>query len=294
MRAIVCIIWNGVNTFYAGRLVDLRQGSQPGSSHPVSGFVLQQVTDRTHHLPISVIIAWFIFQCLTLFHPRDLKWFYLVKSVIVFAAMQGILGWWVNRNGGLKFSSQQSINPSSPSQGWLWIQAFNSGMGTISSLTVNQADIARYSQTPNDQFWGQVLVFPIVSAIPGLYGILVASIAKELYGKPIWNLWDVCQAMLDEYPDNSGARFGIFLTAATMALALIAVNLSTNCLPFGSDLAALFPKYMTIKRGQFICCLAGLAIAPWRILKDGKTFLAFLSGYGYWLAPGAAILCVDY
>ncbi|KAL0066857.1 hypothetical protein AAF712_006052 [Marasmius tenuissimus] len=129
----------------------------------------------------------------------------------------------------------------SSSQGWLWIQAFNSGMGTISSLTVNQADIARYSQTPNDQFWGQVLVFPIASAIPGLYGILVASIAKELYGKPIWNLWDVCQAMLNEYPDNSGARLGIFLAAASMALALIAVNLSTNV---GGSLPAAY--YMSV------------------------------------------------
>ena len=142
--------------------------------------------------------------------------------------MQGILGWWIHRNGGLNFSSQTPSHPAGPSQGWLWIQAFNSGMGTISSLTVNQADIARYSRKPNDQFWGQILVFPIASAIPGLYGILVASAAKELYGKPIWNLWDVCQTMLNEYPDNSGARFGIFLAAASMAFALIAVNLSTN------------------------------------------------------------------
>uniref|UniRef100_A0A0W0FS71 Uncharacterized protein n=1 Tax=Moniliophthora roreri TaxID=221103 RepID=A0A0W0FS71_MONRR len=151
---------------------------------------------------------------------------------------------------------------------------------------MNQADIARYARKPNDQFWGQILMFPITSAIPGLYGILIASASKELYGKALWNLWDVTQSMLDQYPNSPGARFGVFLAAGSMALALTAINLSTNCLPFGSDITALFPKYMTIRCGQFICCLAGLAIVPWKILKDGKTFLAFLSGYGYCMYYG--------
>ncbi|KAL0569203.1 hypothetical protein V5O48_012768 [Marasmius crinis-equi] len=290
MRAVICVIWNGVNTFYAGRLVDVcLQCIWPSWAHVANTLPLSSgITTR------QLASSWFIFQCLTLFHPKDLRWFYLGKSIVVLVAMHGILGWWIHRNGGVNFASQRSIDSSSPSQEWLWLQAFNSGFGTISSLTVNQADIARYSRKPNDQLWGQVLMFPIASALPGLYGILVASASKELYGKPLWNLWDVCQAMLNEYPNNAGARFGVFLAAGSMALALIAVNLSTNCLPFGSDLTALFPKYMTIKRGQFICCLAGLVIAPWKILKNGQTFLAFLSGYGYWLAPGAAILCVDY
>ncbi|ESK96182.1 allantoin transport [Moniliophthora roreri MCA 2997] len=293
MRAVVCIIWNGVNTFYAGRLVDVCLQCIWPSWTNIANTLPETSGITTRHL-ITFLIAWFLFQCLTLFHPRDLKWFYIVKSIIVFVAMHGILGWWIHRNGGVSFPSQTATKLSPSTRGWLWMQAFNSGFGTISSLTVNQADIARYSRKPSDQFWGQVLMFPVASAIPGLYGILVASASKELYGKALWNLWDVTQAMLDQYPNNSGARFGVFLAAGSMALALIAVNLSTNCLPFGSDVTALFPKYMTIKRGQFICCLAGLAIVPWKILKDGKTFLAFLSGYGYWLAPGASILCVDY
>ncbi|KAG7095822.1 hypothetical protein E1B28_006519 [Marasmius oreades] len=293
MRAVVCIIWNGVTTFYAGRLVDVCLQCIWPSWANISNDLPVSAGVTTRQLA-SFFIAWFIFQCLTLFHPRDLKWFYAAKSVIVFIAMHGILGWWIHRNGGVKFPSQKSVNRSGSDLGWLWMQAFNSGFGTISSLTVNQADIARYARKPSDQFWGQLFMFPLASAIPGLYGILTASASQELYGTPIWNLWDLCQKMLDQYPHNAGARFAIFLASGSMALALIAVNLATNCLPFGSDVTALFPKYMTIKRGQFIACLAGLAMVPWKILKNGQTFLAFLSGYGYWLAPGAAILCVDY
>ncbi|KAG7442883.1 uncharacterized protein BT62DRAFT_996360 [Guyanagaster necrorhizus] len=293
MRAIICVIWNGVNTFYAGRMVDVCLQCIWPSWANVKNTLPESSGITTRQLG-SFIIAWFVFQCLTFFHPRDLRVFYAVKSVIVFIALHAILIWWMKKNGGATFPLEASRRLTSSETGWYFMQAFNSGFGTLSSLTVNQADIARYARNPNDQFWGQIFMFPIASALPGLYGILVASASMDLYGEAAWNLWDVCQIMLDQYPHNSAARFGVFLASASVALALIAVNLATNCLPFGSDVSALFPKYMTIRRGQFIACLLGIAIVPWKILKDGATFLAFLSGYGYWLAPLAAILFVDY
>ncbi|KAF9076875.1 permease for cytosine/purines, uracil, thiamine, allantoin-domain-containing protein [Rhodocollybia butyracea] len=280
---IVQIIWNGVNTYYAGLLVSVALQCIWPSWANVPNTLPESAGITTRDL--------IGFQCLTFLHPRDLKWFYVAKSIIVMTAMNGILIWWLHKNGGVHFSAQP---PTQIPRVWLWLEAFNSGFGSVSSLTVNQADIARYARSPNDQLWGQIFIFPLASALPGLYGTLVASASQELYGTPLWNLWDVTQTMLDQYPHHSGARFGIFLAAASMALALIAVNLATNCLPFGSDVSALFPRYMNIQRGQFICCLLGLAIAPWKILQNGDTFLAFLSGYGYWLAPIAAILCVDY
>ncbi|KAJ3967350.1 permease for cytosine/purines, uracil, thiamine, allantoin-domain-containing protein [Lentinula raphanica] len=293
MRAVICIIWNGVNTFYAGQLVDVCLQCIWPSWALVANTLPESAGITTRELT-GFLIAWFIFQCLTFIHPRDLKWFYIAKSVIVLTAMHGILAWWMRKNGGVHFPSQDSNQISGTTRAWLWMQAFNSGFGAVSSLTVNQADIARYAKSPNDQFWGQIFVFPLASALPGLFGVLVASASQEMYGTPLWNLWDVTQKMLDQYPQDSGARFGIFLAAGSMALALIGVNLATNCLPFGSDVSALFPKYMNIQRGQFLCCLLGLAIAPWKILQNGTTFLAFLAGYGYWLAPVAAILFVDY
>ena len=82
--------------------------------------------------------------------------------------------------------------------------------------------------------------------------------------------------MLKQYPDNHGARFGIFLCAFSMALSYLAVNLATNSLPFGSDVSALFPRWMTIRRGQFICTILGIAIVPWKLLNNAAAFLTFL------------------
>lgn len=35
-------------------------------------------------------------------------------------------------------------------------------------------------------------------------------------------MWDVLAYMLEQYPDNDGARFGIFLLAVSMALSYLA------------------------------------------------------------------------
>jgi NCS1 family nucleobase:cation symporter-1 len=117
--------------------------------------------------------------------------------------------------------------------------------------------------------------YPIASALPCLYGILVAAAAKKLTGTAYWNVWDVMSYMLSQYPDNKGARFGIFLCAVAMALSYLAVNLATNSLPFGSDVTAMFPRWMTIRRGQVLCTLLGIAIVPWKLLNSAQAFLTF-------------------
>jgi NCS1 family nucleobase:cation symporter-1 len=79
-----------------------------------------------------------------------------------------------------------------------------------------------------------------------------------------------------------------------MALAYLAINIASNCLPFGSDLSALFPRWMTIRRGQVLCTILGVCIVPWKLVNSAKAFISFVSGYGYFLAPIAGCLAVDY
>lgn len=100
--------------------------------------------------------------------------------------------------------------------------------------------------------------------------------------------------MLNDNPDSHGNRFFVFLLATAFAIAYVALNLATNALPFGSDVSAIFPRWMTIRRGQVISAFLGVAIVPWKILNSAKAFITFLSGYGYFLAAIAAVLSTDY
>ncbi|KAK4700931.1 nucleobase:cation symporter-1, NCS1 family, partial [Phenoliferia sp. Uapishka_3] len=243
---------------------------------------------------LSVAIFMLVFLSMSVVHARDLKWFYNIKSVLVFIGFHGVLIWWMIKAKGAQFTQFPEKAMSTTSKAWLVLQAFNAGLGAASSLTVNQGDMARYATKPGDAMWTTLIGYPIASALPCLYGILVASASKKLTGAVLWNLWDQLDWMLDQYPDNHGARFGIFLAASVFALAYIGVNLATNSLPFGSDMTALFPNYFTIRRGQFLCTVLGICVVPWKILVSAKAFITFLSGYGYWLAPIASIIMVDY
>jgi NCS1 family nucleobase:cation symporter-1 len=56
----------------------------------------------------------------------------------------------------------------------------------------------------------------------------------------------------------------------------------------------LFPRYITIPRGQLLVELLGFAICPWKIMASATTFTTFLSGYGLFMASVVAIMVCDY
>lgn len=65
-------------------------------------------------------------------------------------------------------------------------------------------------------------------------------------------------------------------------------------IPFGSDSTMLFPRYLTIPRGQLLVEFLGFAICPWKILTSASVFTTFLAGYGLFMASVVAIMIVDY
>ncbi|GAA6014119.1 hypothetical protein JCM10207_006102 [Rhodosporidiobolus poonsookiae] len=275
MRAVVCIIWNGTNSYYASRLVWVaiaciwpKWRTLPNALPASAAITSTQLA--------SFAILMLVFISMSFIHARDLNI------------------WWMKKSGGEQFTQFKTKEMSHDSWLWLAARSFNAGLGAASSLTVNQGDMTRYATKPGDAIWTTLFGYSIASALPCLYGILVASAAKKITGTAYWNLWQTLEYMLDQYLDNSGARFGIFLASGALALSYIGVNLATNCLPFGSDLTALFPRYFTIIRGQVLCTILGVAIVPWKILASAQAFVTFLSGYGYWLAPIAGVLFADY
>ncbi|TRM61275.1 permease [Schizophyllum amplum] len=295
MRAVVCIVWNGVNSYYGGKLVSVAiKAIWPSWGNLPNALPASAGITSTDMAAFWIFIM--VFAGMSFIHSRDLRYFYQVKSVLVFIVMHALLIWWMVKAKGVNFTVFPEAHMSTDSRAWLVLQAFNAGLGTASSLTVNQGDMARYATKPNDPLWTTLIGYPIASALPCLYGILVASASKKITGTALWNLWDTLDYMLDQYPEseNRGARFGIFLLASILALAYVGTNLAINSLPFGSDMTAMFPRYFTIRRGQFAATMLGVCIVPWKILVSAKAFLTFLSGYGYWLAPIAAVLTVDY
>lgn len=70
--------------------------------------------------------------------------------------------------------------------------------------------------------------------------------------------------MLGEFLEgaSSGQRFGIFFIATGFAIAQLGSNIAANSVSAGTDMEALLPRYINIRRGSYICAIIGLAMCP--------------------------------
>lgn len=60
-------------------------------------------------------------------------------------------------------------------------------------------------------------------------------------------------------------------------------------------MCALAPKYINIKRGQFIAVTIGTwGFVPWKVLASAADFLTFMASYSIVLAPIAIMMVVDF
>lgn len=55
------------------------------------------------------------------------------------------------------------------------------------------------------------------------------------------------------------------------------MNLSQNVMTYGMDLAGLFPKYVSMKRGAMGVVIVCMAIQPWRFVAQAAIFVTILS-----------------
>ena len=140
--------------------------------------------------------------------------------------------------------------------------------------------------------WSQLIANPIAVTLSASLGILSTAAINNSWGLELWNPWDLLGAILNKYW-TGGARTLIFLCAFCWMVSILGTNIAANMIPFGSDSTLLFPKYLTIPRGQFIVEFLAFAICPWKILASASIFTTFLAGYGLFMASVVAIMVCD-
>ena len=133
-------------------------------------------------------------------------------------------------------------------------------------------------------------------------GIAVTSAGIALYGQVFWDPLK----LIDQWDNRACA----LLTSLVFIVSTLGANISANSLSAGNDIAALYPRYINIRRGQVICAfLGGWAFYPWKILArwehlleiihqlttidSAPGFLSFVSGYTVFLGPIIGIMITD-
>ena len=59
-------------------------------------------------------------------------------------------------------------------------------------------------------------------------------------------------------------------------------------------MTALLPRYITIRRGGYICAAVGFAMCPWNLLSSSNNFTTYLSAYSVFLSSIAGVMLSDY
>jgi NCS1 family nucleobase:cation symporter-1 len=93
---------------------------------------------------------------------------------------------------------------------------------------------------------------------------------------------------------SHGDRAGTFFIAAAFTLAQLGTNIAANSISAGTDLTALAPRFISIRRGGYVCAVIGICICPWQFLTSASNFTTYLSAYSVFLSSIAGPMICDY
>ncbi|CAJ2505753.1 Uu.00g131470.m01.CDS01 [Anthostomella pinea] len=287
-RVIISIFWYGIGTYTGAECVQTIIYAWAPSFRNVPNQLPESANIDT-----GFMICYFIYWLLVLpFHyipAHKLHWFFTFKAIVSPIAGFAIMGWVISETGGGDRVFSYGNELSGAKLGWAFMSGVNAMIGNFATLGVNMNDFARYSKKPNSP-WVQLLVIPTVFIIMMLFGIIGANGSRILYGEVLWDPMTIVN-----HWTSPGGRAAAFFVAVAFLIANIGINISANSISVAVDLTTLFPKYLNLRRAQYVCAILGAwAMTPWNILKSAESLLTFMDGYSIWLAPISGILITDY
>ncbi|OAX82347.1 hypothetical protein ACJ72_03306 [Emergomyces africanus] len=290
-RAAMACIWYGVQSWIGGQCVTLMIRS-----------IWSSYKDLPNSMPTSSgttsrdFLSFFLFSLCSLpaiwFPVHKIRHLFTVKSY--YAPIAGIvfLAWSVHRAGGLGPIVDQQHKVQGSKLAWAVIKGVMSAIANFATLIVNSLDFSRVARKPKDALYSQLFTIPISFAITSFIGIIVSSSSGVLYDEPIWNPLDLLGKFLDGA--SKGERFGVFIISSAFALAQLGTNIAANSISAGTDMTALFPRFLSIRRGSYICATVGFAMCPWHLLSSSNSFTTYLSAYSVFLSSIAGPMICDY
>ncbi|KAJ5561407.1 hypothetical protein N7535_004126 [Penicillium sp. DV-2018c] len=292
-RAVMSVVWNGVNTVQGAQCLYV-------FLHAIFPSI-ENIPDKmgsksalTSAQMMCFFVYWII-NCAFLVVPvpkmRNLVY---IKVIIYFAAAFAMVAWTVSLAGG----SLKTLNAPSEVKGteksYLIFKFVFLGLATSGTFISNAADLQRYTRKPNDVLIGQLISFPVSNFLIAVLGNLIASASKVIFGEIIWSPLVFLDKLMEGERYTSGNRCACAFIALAFVYSTVFTAIFENSIPAGNDIAALLPKYITIKRGFFICAVLSYAICPWYLLSTASIFITFLSSYQIFLSAIAGILICDY
>ncbi|KAJ5584451.1 uncharacterized protein N7459_004251 [Penicillium hispanicum] len=240
------------------------------------------------------LIYW-LFNCAFLVVPvPKMKSLVYIKVFVFFGATLAMLAWTISLAGGTSQFLHAPSTVHGSQKRFLILKFFFLGLASCGTFISNAADLQRYARKPNDVLIGQIISFPVSNFLVAVLGNIIASASKSIFGELIWNPITFLDKLMEGERYTHGNRTACAFISLAFVYSTIFSAIFENSIPAGNDIAALLPRYITIKRGFFICAIFSYAICPWYLLSTAAIFITFLSSYQIFLSAIAGILICDY
>lgn len=294
-RAAMACVWYGVQSYIGGHCVYLMirsiWTSWDRNTIPSPAFAPDSGTTTADF--VSFFLFWFCSLPAIWFPVHKIRHLFTVKSYVVPVAAIAYFAWAISRAGGVGPIVRQPATKQGSDLAWEFIKGTMSSIANFATLIVNDPDFSRFAGKPKDALWSQLVTIPVGFALTSFIGIFVSSSSAVIYGgQPIWDPLDLLEKFIDD--GGSAQRFGVFVIASAFALAQLGTNIAANSVSAGTDMTALLPRYLNIRRGGYICAIIGFAMCPYTLLTSANQFTTYLSAYSVFLSSIAGVLISDY
>ncbi|KAJ7130115.1 NCS1 nucleoside transporter family [Mycena crocata] len=286
-RAIAAIVWFGTQTYQGGQCVQVMLRA-----------IFPSFKSFKNHLPPSAhvtsseLLCFFIFYMIQIpllaIHISKLRHLFMLKVIIMPIFGFALFGWAVGTAHGFGpvFRQKTDVSAAGLPVAIVFFSAMSAAIAPKATLALNICDFTRFAKSPGAVVWTNIISLSIPVTLCAILGVVVTSATQVIYGVSTWNPLQVCELW--------NSRAAQFFAAFCWALAVVATNISANSTAVGNDLTILFPKYINVRRGQYVCACLGLVTCPWIIQNSAKSFTSFLGGYSIFLGPICGILLADY
>jgi nucleobase:cation symporter-1, NCS1 family len=277
LRALVACGWFGIQTWIGGEAIStLISVLAPGWAHVSYGPA------------ICFLAFWLINLAVILKGIEYIRFLQGVSAPVLLAVGVLLLAWAYHAAGGFgpMLAAPSRFANFSDFLKFL-VPALNATVGFWATVSLNIPDFTRFARSQKQQMIGQALGLPATMTLYSLIGILVTSATVVIYGTAIWD------------PVQLLSRFhspvAVIISLLAILLATLNVNIGANVVSPANDFSNLWPRKISFRTGGVITCFMGIALMPWKLLADYKTFiLGWLGGYAAFLGPVAGIMICDY
>ena len=137
VRAVVAIIWFGVQTYFGSQLFSVVLRCIFGDSWWHLPNHLPESAGITSRDLLAFFLFWMIEMPFLAIHPTKIKYLFAVESIYCPLACLGVFAWCISYGGGLNTDgiAQKAIHGSKLS--WAMLNGINSCLGVTSALLVN-------------------------------------------------------------------------------------------------------------------------------------------------------------